>query len=52
MEDLEKHIRKDGSKVALDLEQVSRVDVEAVHFLGACEARGVRIFSGSLYIRD
>jgi hypothetical protein len=35
----------------LDLEEVARVDVEAVHFLNSCEARGVSVLNASAYIR-
>jgi anti-anti-sigma regulatory factor len=50
--ELEKQIRKSGSKISLDLEEVDLVDVEAVRFLGACEARGITLINCSPYIRD
>jgi anti-anti-sigma regulatory factor len=50
--ELEKQIGESGPKVALDLEEVSLVDVEAVHFLGTCQARGVTLLNCSPYIRD
>jgi hypothetical protein len=37
LEELEAHIREGGSKVALDSEEVSLVDVDVVPFLGACK---------------
>jgi hypothetical protein len=40
-----------GSRSVLDLEEVDRVDVEAVHFLNSCEARGVSVLNASPYIR-
>src|ERR1700740_1092387 len=40
-----------GSRSVLDLEEVDRVDVEAVHFLNSCEARGVPVLNASAYIR-
>ena len=40
-----------GSRCVLDLEEVDRVDVEAVHFLNSCEARGVSVLNASAYIR-
>jgi len=40
-----------GSRSVLDLEEVNRVDVEAVHFLNSCEARGVSVLNASAYIR-
>jgi len=38
--ELEKQIKESESKIALDLEEVTLVDVEIVRFLGASEARG------------
>jgi ABC-type transporter Mla MlaB component len=40
-----------GSRCVLDLEEVDRVDVEAVHFLNSCEARGASVLNASAYIR-
>src|ERR1700761_4807650 len=40
-----------GSRSVLDLEEVDRVDVEAVHFLNSCEARGVSVLKAPAYIR-
>ena len=39
------------SPVALDLEEVGLVDVEAIRFLNSCEAAGVSVLRGSAYIR-
>src|SRR6266852_7856414 len=39
------------SPVALDLEEVGLVDVEAIRFLNSCEAAGVSVLNGSAYIR-
>ena len=39
------------SPVALDLEEVGLADVEAVRFLNSCEAAGVSVLHGSVYIR-
>lgn len=38
--------------VALDLEEVDLVDVDAVRFLNACQTRGVRMLHCSAYIRE
>jgi hypothetical protein len=38
--------------VALDLEEVDLVDVDAVRFLNACEAKGVGMLHLSAYIRE
>src|SRR5260370_40880156 len=40
-----------GSQSVLDLEEVDLVDVEAIHFLNSCEARGVSVLNASAYIR-
>jgi hypothetical protein len=40
-----------GSPSVLDLEEVDLVDVEAIHFLNSCEARGVSVLNASAYIR-
>jgi ABC-type transporter Mla MlaB component len=41
----------EGTQVALDLEEVKLVDREAVRFLAACEARGIRLQNPPPYIR-
>jgi hypothetical protein len=50
--ELEKQIKESESKVTLDLEELNLVDVEAVRFLGICEARGDTLLNCSPYIRD
>ena len=50
--ELEKQIRESESKIALDLEDLNLVDVEAVRFLGSCEAVGITLLNCSPYIRD
>ena len=50
--ELEKQIRESKSKIVLDLEELNLVDVEAVRFLGSCEAQGVKLLNCSPYIRD
>ena len=52
LSELEKQIRESESKIALDLEELNLVDVEAIRFLGMCEARGVTLLNCSPYIRD
>ena len=39
------------TRTVLDLEEVDRVDVEAIRFLNSCEARGVSVLNASAYIR-
>jgi len=50
--ELQKQIRASESKIALDLEELKLVDVDAVRFLGGCEARGAVLLNCSPYIRD
>ncbi len=50
--ELEKEMRESGSKIALDLEEVTLVDVLVVRFLGVCEAQGITLLNCSPYIRD
>ena len=50
--ELEKQIREGEPKIVLDLEELNLVDVEAVRFLGTCEAQGVKLLNCSPYIRD
>ena len=39
LSELEKQISESESKIALDLEELNLVDVEAVRFLGMCETQ-------------
>jgi len=41
-----------GSRSVLDLEEVDLADVEAIHFLNSCEARGVSVLNASAYIKE
>jgi len=41
-----------GPKVALDLEEVTIVDVDVVRFLGACEKEGSELLHCPPYIRE
>ena len=40
-----------GSRCVLDLEEVDRVDVDAIQFLNSCEAQGRSVLNASAYIR-
>ncbi len=42
---------KCGLRCVLDLEEVALVDVEAIHFLNSCEARGASVSNAPGYIR-
>jgi hypothetical protein len=52
LSELEKQIRESELKIALDLEELDLIDVEAVRFLGMCETQGVTLLNCSAYIRD
>jgi hypothetical protein len=52
LSELEKQIEESEPKIVLDLEELNLVDVEAVRFLGMCQARGFTLLDCSAYIRD
>jgi len=52
LEELAKQIEEGGSQIALDMDEVSLVDVQVVRFLGTCEAQGVTLLNCSPYIND
>jgi anti-anti-sigma regulatory factor len=45
-------IEDGGPAVALDLEELTLVDVDAVNFLRKCQAEGVELRNRSLYIGE
>jgi hypothetical protein len=49
---LEAEIEHAGPRVALDLEELDLVDIDAVRFLNGCVAEGVSILHGSRYITE
>jgi len=51
-EELQAQIEGNGPRTVLDLDEVTLVDVEAVRFLGGCEAAGIAILHGPPYIRE
>jgi anti-anti-sigma regulatory factor len=52
LSELQKQIGASELNISLDLEELKLVDVEAVRFLGSCEARGATLINCSPYIRD
>jgi len=52
LQELKEQLATAGSKVVLDLDEVTLVDVEVVRFLGAREAEGAEVLSCSPYIRE
>ena len=52
LDELKAEVSKAEFRTALDLEEVSLVDVETVQFLGACEDRGMILLHCPPYIRE
>ena len=52
LNDLRTEIERGGPQVILDLDELNLVDIDAVRFLIACSAQGVRIVNSSRYIRE
>jgi len=52
LQHLERLIDESGPAVALDLEELALVDLEAVAFLGRCQEAGVPLLHCSQYISD
>jgi hypothetical protein len=50
--ELKEQIIGERSRMALDLDAVTLVDVEVVRFLNACEERGVELLNCWPYIRE
>ena len=50
--EITKQMGKAGPKVALDLEEVTIVDVEVVRFLGTCEKQGAELLHCPAFIRE
>ena len=52
LDELKTQIDGDQSRIVLDFEAVTLVDVEVVRFLGVCEERGVELLHCWPYIRE
>ena len=52
LDELKKQIDGDQSRIALDLDGVTLVDVEVIRFLNACEESGVDLLNCWPYIRE
>ena len=52
VEELKAQIGASGPRVVLDLKELSLVDVDAVRFLGTCQAGGISIVLCPPYIND
>jgi hypothetical protein len=52
LDQLKSEIERCNSPLALDLEEVDLVDVEAIRFLNECESAGIAIVRCSPYIKE
>jgi hypothetical protein len=52
LDELKTQIDGDKSRIVLDLDNVTLVDVEVVRFLSACEERGIELIHWWPYIRE
>ena len=52
LEELKTQVGESESKIALDLEELSLVDVDVVRFLGTCQAEGISLMHCPPYIND
>jgi anti-anti-sigma regulatory factor len=52
VEELQAQIGASGARVVLDLEELSLVDIDAVRFLGTCQAGGISLVHCPPYIHD
>ena len=50
--ELEKQLETEELRIVLEMDEVTLVDVDAVRFLIACEARGIELHGCSAYIRE
>ena len=50
--EVQTQIKGCGSRITLELDEVTLVDVHVVRFLSACESEGVRLLNCSPYIRE
>ena len=49
---LNEQIRSVGRHAVLDLDEVTLVDLEVVHYLEACEEQGIEILNAPPYVRN
>ena len=52
VDELDRLLTRSGKDVALDLEEVTLVDIDAVKFLATCTARGIPLRNCLAYIAD
>jgi anti-anti-sigma regulatory factor len=52
VQELKAQIDGSGQRFVLDLEHVQLVDLDAVHFLAVCEAKGIELRHCPPYVRE
>ena len=52
LEELKAQMQGSGSRIVLDLDEVTLVDVQVVRFLGRCEQEGTELLYCPPYIRE
>lgn len=52
LQELKEQMATAGPRVALDLDDVTLIDLEAIRFLVTCEAEGAQLLHCSPYIRE
>jgi hypothetical protein len=52
VDEMNKQLQTNGKQFALDLQEVTLVDLGVVRFLAICEAEGVELLNCSPYIRE
>ena len=52
LEALKSQMKESGPRIALDLNEVSLVDLDVVRFLAICQSEGVELLHCPPYIRD
>jgi hypothetical protein len=52
VEELQAQIGASGARVVLDLAELNLVDIDAVRFLGTCQAGGISLVHCPPYIHD
>jgi hypothetical protein len=52
VEELKKQLQTNGNEFALDLQEVTLVDLGVVRFLAICEAEGVEFLNCPPYIKE
>ena len=52
LDQVKTELRKCGKSAVLDLEEVNLADVEGIHFLNACKAKGISVLHCSPYIKE